>query len=41
MRLGAYDYITKPVDYEAFVEAIKRLGVFLQVVKVLRNGSRT
>ncbi len=26
-------YITKPVEYNAFVEAIQRLGLFLQIVK--------
>ncbi len=26
-------YITKPVEYDAFVEAINRLGLFLQIVK--------
>lgn len=35
--LGCSVYITKPVDYEAFVEAIRRLGLFLQVVTVLRE----
>ena len=29
--LGCSVYITKPVDYQAFVEAINRLGLFLQV----------
>jgi CheY-like chemotaxis protein len=37
--LGCNVYITKPVEYQAFVEAIKRLGLFLQVVAVPRNGS--
>lgn len=32
--LGCNVYITKPVAYEQFVEAIKQLGLFLQVVKV-------
>ena len=32
--LGCSVYITKPVDYDAFVEAVKRLGMFLQVVRV-------
>ena len=32
-RAGCNVYITKPVEYEAFVEAIRRLGLFLQVVK--------
>jgi CheY-like chemotaxis protein len=30
--LGCSVYITKPVEYEPFVEAVKRLGLFLQVV---------
>jgi CheY-like chemotaxis protein len=32
--LGCCVYITKPVDYSAFVEALNRLGLFLQIVKV-------
>jgi CheY-like chemotaxis protein len=38
-KLGCNVYITKPIEYEAFVEAIRQLGLFLQVVKVPRNGS--
>ncbi len=38
-ELGCNVYITKPVEYPEFIEAIKRLGLFLQVVKVPRNGS--
>jgi CheY-like chemotaxis protein len=37
-QLGCNVYITKPVDYQSFVEAIKRLGLFLQVVAMPRNG---
>jgi CheY-like chemotaxis protein len=37
-ELGCSIYITKPVGYQAFVEAIKRLGLFLQVVRVPENG---
>jgi CheY-like chemotaxis protein len=33
-QLGCSVYITKPVEYDAFVEAVKRLGLFLQVVRV-------
>ena len=33
-ELGCSIYITKPVEYEPFIEAIKRLGFFLQVVKL-------
>jgi CheY-like chemotaxis protein len=34
-QLGCSVYITKPVAYEAFVEAIQRLGLFLQVVTIV------
>ena len=37
-ELGCNVYITKPVDYQAFIEAIQRLGLFLQVVNVPENG---
>ncbi len=33
-RLGCNVYITKPVGYQAFIEAVRRLGLFLQVVKI-------
>jgi len=33
-EIGCSNYITKPIDYEAFVEAIRRLGLFLMVVEV-------
>ena len=36
-QLGCSVYVTKPVEYEPFVEAIKRLGLFLQVVRVPRE----
>ena len=39
-ELGCSVYITKPVDYQGFVEAIKRLGLFLQVVRLPENGRR-
>lgn len=35
--LGCSVYITKPVEYDSFVEAIQRLGLFLQVVQVPRE----
>jgi CheY-like chemotaxis protein len=38
-QLGCNVYITKPIDYQAFIEAVKRLGLFLQVVQVPRNGT--
>lgn len=33
-RLGCSNYITKPVEYEKFVAAIRQLGLFLSVVKI-------
>ncbi|MFO0841997.1 MAG: response regulator [Gemmataceae bacterium] len=39
-ELGCNVYVTKPVDYQAFVEAVKRLGLFLQVVAVPHNGAK-
>jgi CheY-like chemotaxis protein len=32
-QLGCSVYVTKPVMYEEFVEAVKRLGMFLSIVK--------
>ncbi len=31
---GCNVYVTKPVNYDSFVEAIRRLGLLLQVVRV-------
>ena len=39
-ELGCSVYITKPVEYEAFVEAVKRLGMFLQVVSIPPQGGQ-
>ena len=33
-ELGCNIYITKPVEYEQFAEAIRRLGLFLQVIAI-------
>jgi CheY-like chemotaxis protein len=33
-QLGCNNYITKPVEYDAFVNAIRQLGLFLLVVQV-------
>jgi Response regulator containing CheY-like receiver, AAA-type ATPase, and DNA-binding domains len=33
-KLGCNIYITKPVDFCKFTEILKRLGLFLQVVKI-------
>lgn len=35
-QLGCSNYITKPVEYEGFVNAIRQLGLFLAVVQVPR-----
>ncbi len=37
-QLGCSVYVTKPVEYTAFMEAINRLGLFLQVVRVPSTG---
>src|SRR5205823_2243720 len=37
-QIGCNVYITKPVEYDAFVEAVKRLGFFLQVVRLPPNS---
>lgn len=37
-ELGCSVYITKPVDPIQFIEAIKRLGLFLQVIRVAEQG---
>jgi CheY-like chemotaxis protein len=39
--LGCNVYITKPVDYEAFAEAIRQLGLFLAVIQVPDPESET
>ncbi|HOI90974.1 MAG TPA: response regulator [Candidatus Rifleibacterium sp.] len=33
-ELGCNMYITKPVDYRIFAESLKRLGLFIQIVRV-------
>lgn len=33
-EFGCSNYITKPVDYDKFVESIKKLGYFLMVVEI-------
>ena len=32
-ELGCSVYVTKPIEYDSFAEAIRRLGLFLQVVR--------
>jgi CheY-like chemotaxis protein len=33
-QLGCNIYVTKPVDFMKFTETLKRLGLFIQVVKI-------
>ena len=33
-ELGCSSYITKPIDYDSFVNAVRQLGLFLAVVQV-------
>ncbi len=39
-EVGCSSYVTKPVEYEKFVEAIRRLGLFLTVVRAPREDAR-
>ncbi|MBX0326776.1 response regulator [Oscillochloris sp. ZM17-4] len=32
--LGCSNYVTKPVDYDAFIKAIRQLGLFFSIVQV-------
>jgi CheY-like chemotaxis protein len=36
-KLGCNAYITKPVDFKNFVETLKRLGLFLMIIKVTKG----
>ena len=38
-ELGCSSYVTKPVEYDRFVEAIRRLGLFLAIVQVPREDA--
>jgi len=33
-NIGCNNYITKPIEYEAFVNVIRQLGLFLSIVEV-------
>jgi len=37
-ELGCNVYITKPVNYESFAEAIRQLGLFLSVIQIPETG---
>jgi CheY-like chemotaxis protein len=38
-ELGCSVYITKPVEYASFVEAVRRLGMLLQIVQIPSDPS--
>ncbi len=40
-ELGCNNYITKPVNFSAFVETLRRLGLFILVIRVptVANGN--
>ena len=38
--LGCNVYITKPVNYEGFSDAIRQLGLFLSVIQVPENSAK-
>lgn len=38
-RLGCSSYITKPIEYDAFLEAVQRLGRFLDIIQVPSIGT--
>ena len=33
-KLGCSNYVTKPIDYDKFVDAVRQLGLFLLIVQV-------
>jgi hypothetical protein len=33
-KLGRNDYVSKPVDFHAFAETLRRLGLFISVMEV-------
>ena len=37
-KLGCKNYIIKPIDHKKFVEAVRKLGLFISVVKVTGEG---
>jgi CheY-like chemotaxis protein len=39
-KMGCSNYITKPVEYDAFVNSIRQLGLFLTVVQVPKVNTK-
>ncbi len=39
-ELGCSSYVTKPVEYDRFVEAVRCLGLFLAIIQVPREAAK-
>ncbi len=39
--IGCSNYITKPIEYENFIKAIRQLGLFLSIVQIPRINSES
>jgi CheY-like chemotaxis protein len=39
-ELGCSCYVTKPIEYARFVEAVRKLGLFLSIVEIPRETAR-
>ena len=39
-ELGCSSYVTKPVEYDKFTDAVRRLGLFLAIVQVPREDAK-
>ncbi len=37
-KLGCNSYIVKPIDYEKFIDVVKKLGYFLEIVEIPNAG---
>jgi CheY-like chemotaxis protein len=33
-KLGCSNYVTKPIDYDKFVDAVRKLGLFLLIIQI-------
>lgn len=37
-KLGCNSYIVKPIDYDKFIDVVKKLGYFLEIVEIPNAG---
>jgi AmiR/NasT family two-component response regulator len=37
-KLGCNSYIVKPIDYNKFIDVVKKLGYFLEIVEIPNAG---